>query len=106
MTAAGRLSDRGGIGGLIGSDSDSELKSSLGGPGGLETPKMNFLGALEIPSLEKGSSWQLDCSVSALVGGILIVSSSNKAASLPCPVTVEIGGMSLSSPPNLGTLTH
>ena len=31
---------------------------------------------------------------------------SNKAASLPCPVTVEIGGMSLSSPPNLGTLTR
>ena len=31
---------------------------------------------------------------------------SNKAASLPCPVTVEIGGMSLSSPLNLGTLTR
>ena len=34
----------------------------------------------------------------------VIVSSSNKAASLPCPVTVEIGGMSRSSPLNLGTL--
>ena len=105
-TAAGRLSDQGGIGGLIGSDSDSELELSLGGPGGLETAEMNFLGALEIPSSEKGSSWRLGCSVSALIRGILIVSSSNKAASLPCPVTVEIGGMSLSSPPNLGTLTH
>ena len=103
---AGRLSDRGGIGGLIGSESDSELESSLGGPGGLETVEMNFLGALEIPLSEKGSSWQLGCSVSALVRGILIVSSSNKAVSLPCPVTVEIGGMLLASPPNLGALTH
>ena len=105
-TAAGRLSDRGGIGGFIGLDLDSELESSLGGPGGLETAEMNFLGALQIPSSEKGSSWQLGCSVSALVRGILIVPFSNKAASLPCPVTVEIGCMSLSSPPNLGTLTH
>ena len=64
---------------------------------------MNLLGASEIPSSEKGSSCQLGCSVSALVGGI--VSSSNKVASLPCPVTVEIGGMSLSLPLNLGTLT-
>ena len=91
-TAAGRLSDRGGIGGLIGSDSDSELESSLGGPGGLETAEMNFLGALEIPSSEKGSPWRFGCSVSALVRGILIVLSSNKVASLPCPLTVEIGG--------------
>ena len=106
MTAAGRLSDQGGIGGLIGSDSDSELESSLGGPGGLETAKMNFLGTLEIPSSENGSSFRLGCPVSALVGGILIVSSSNKAASLPCPVMVEIGGMSLYSPPNLGALTR
>ena len=105
-TAAGRLSDRGGIGGLIGSDSDSELESSLGGPGGLEAAEMNFLGALEIPSSENGSSFWLGCLVSALVGGILIVSSSNKAVSLPCPVIVEIGGMSLSSPPNLGALTR
>ena len=60
-TAAGHLSDRGGIGGLIGSDSDSELESSLGGPGGLETAEMNFLGTLEIPSSEKGSSWRLGC---------------------------------------------
>ena len=106
-TVVGCLSDRGGIGGLIGLESDSELESSLGGPGGLETVELNFLGALEIPSSEKGSSCRLGCSVSALVGGILIVSSSNKAASLPCPVTVEIGGMSLlSSPPNLGALTR
>ena len=105
-TVAGHLSDRGGIGGLIGSESDSELESSLGGPGGLGTAKMNFLGALEIPLSEKGSSCRLGCSVSALVGRILIVSSSNKAASLPCLVTVEIGGMSLSSPPNLGALTR
>ena len=63
-----------------------------------------FLGALEIPSSKNGSSFRLGCSVSALVGGILIVSSSNKAASLSCPVTVEIGGISLSSPLNLGTL--
>ena len=105
-TAAGRLSDRGGIGGLIGSDSDSELESSLGGPGGLGAAERNFLGALEIPSSKNGSSCRLGCSVSALVGGILIVSSSIKAASLPCPVTVEIGGMSLSSPPNLGAFTH
>ena len=102
----GRLLDRGGIGGLPGSDSDSELEASLGGPGGLEAAEMNFLGALEIPSSENGSSCWLGCSVSALVGGILIVSSSNKAASLPCPVTVEIGGISPSSPPNLGALTH
>ena len=106
VTAAGRFSDRGGIGGLIGSDSDLELESSLGGPGGWGTAKMNFLGALEIPSSKNGSSFRLGCSVFALVGGVLIVSSSNKAASLPCPVTVEIGGMSLSSPPNLGTLTR
>ena len=105
-TAAGRLSDRGGMGGLIGLDSDSELESSLGGPGGFGTAKMNFLGALEIFSSKNGSSFRLGCSVSALVGGILIVSSSNKVASLPCPVTVEIGGMSLSSPPNLGALTR
>ena len=91
---------------LIGSESDSELESSLGGPGGLETVKMNFLGALEIPSSEKGSSCRLGCLVSALVGGILIVSSSNKVPSLPCPVMVEIGGMLLSSPPNLGALTR
>ena len=37
----GRLSDRGGIGGLDGSDSDSELESSLGGPGGFGTAEMN-----------------------------------------------------------------
>ena len=104
MTVAGRISDRGGIGGLIGLESDSELESSLGGPGSLETVKMNFLGALEIPSSEKGSSCRLGCSVSALVGGV--VSSSNKAASLPCPVTVKIGGMLLSLPPNLGALTR
>jgi hypothetical protein len=104
--AVGRLSDRGGIGGLIGLDSDSELESSLGGPGGFGTAEMNFLGALEIPLSKNGSSFRLGCSVSALVGGISIVSSSNKAASLPCPVMVEIGGMSLSSAPNLGALTH
>ena len=103
-TAVGHLSDQGGIGGLAGSDSDSELESSLGGPGGFGTAEMNFLGALEIPSSRNGSSFQLGCSVSALVGGILIVSSSNKVASLPCPVTVEIGGISPSSPLNLGAL--
>jgi hypothetical protein len=74
VTAVGRLSDWGGIGGLIGSDSDSELESSLGGPGGLETAEMNVLGALEIPSSKKGG-----CLVSALVRGFLIVLSSNKA---------------------------
>ena len=105
-TAAGRLSDQGGIGSLIGSDSDSELESLLGGPGGLGTAEINFLGALEIPSSKNGSSFRLGCLVSALVGEILIVSSSNKGASLPCPVTMEIGGMSLSSPPNLGALTR
>ena len=104
--AVGCLLDRGGIGGLAGSDSDSELESSLGGPGGLEAAEMNFLGALEIPSSENGSSFRLGCSVSALVGGILIVSSSNKVASLHCPVVVEIGGMLLSSPLNLGALTR
>ena len=61
---------------------------------------------MEIPSSKNGSSFRLGCSVSALVGGILIVSSSNKAASLPCPVTVEIGGISLSLLPNLGALIH
>ena len=79
----GRLSDQGGIGGLVGSDSDSELESSLGGPGGLEAAEMNFLGALEIPSSRNGSSFRLGCSVLSLVGGTLIVSSSNKVASLP-----------------------
>ena len=102
----GHLLDRGGIGGLAGSDSDSELESSLGGPGGLEAAEMNFLGGLETPSSRNGSSFWFGCSVPSLVGGILIVSSSNKAASLPCPVTVEIGGISLSSPPNLGALTR
>ena len=91
---------------MVGSDSDSELESSLGGPGGFGTAEMNFVGALEIPSSKNGSSFWLGCSVSALVGGILIVSSSNKVVSLPCPVTVEIGGISLSSPPNLGALIH
>ena len=105
-TAAVCLSDQGGIGGLIGSDSDSELESSLGGPGGFGTAEMNFLGALEIPLSKNGSSFRLGCSVSALVGGILIVSSSNTAASLPCLVMVEIGGMSLSLPLNLGALTR
>ena len=66
----------------------------------------NFLWFLRNSFIRKGSSWQFGCSVSALVRGILIGSSSNKVVSLPCPVTVEIGGMSLSSPPNLGTLTH
>ena len=102
----GRLSDQGGIGGLAGLDSDLELESSRGGPGGLEAAEMNFLGALEIPLSRNGSSFQLGCSVPSLVGGILIVSSSNKVASLPCPVTVEIGGISLSSPLNLGALTR
>ena len=102
----GHLSDQGGIGGLAGSDSDSELESSLGGPGVLEVAEMNFLGGLEIPLSRNGSSLLSGCLVPSLVGGILIVSSSNKAASLPCPVTVEIGGILLSSPPNLGALTH
>ena len=44
--------------------------------------------------------------MSALVVGFIMVLSSNKAVSLPCLVMVEIGGMSLSSPLNLGTLTH
>ena len=51
---AGRLSDQGGIGGLIGSESDSELESSLGGPGGLETVEINFLGALESLRQKRG----------------------------------------------------
>ena len=88
---------------MAGSDSDSELESSLGGPGGFGTAEINFSAGLEIPS---SKNFRLGCSVSALVGGILIVSSSNKVASLPCPVMVEIGGMSLSSPLNLGALTH
>ena len=79
----GHSADQGGIGSLTGSDSESELESLLGGPGGLETVETNFLGSLEIPSSEKGSSWQFGCPVFALVRGSLIVSSSNKAASLP-----------------------
>ena len=74
--------------------------------GGLEMPETNFLGSLEIPSSEKGSSWWFGCSVFALVRESLIVASSSKAASLPWPVMVEIGGMSLSSSLNLGTLVH
>ena len=81
-------------------------ESSLGGPGSLEMAEMNFLGALEIPSSEKGYFWWFGCSVSALVRGFLVVLSSNKAASLSWLVIVEIGGMSLSSPPNLGTLSR
>ena len=83
MTAAGRLSDQGEMGGLIGSDADSELELSLGGPGSLEKAETNFLGSLEIPSSEKGSSWRFGCSVFALVRESLIVASSSKAASLP-----------------------
>ena len=71
------------MGGLIGSDSESELELSLGGPGGLEMVETNFLGALEIPSSEKGSSWQFGCSVFALVRGFLVLLSSIKVASLP-----------------------
>ena len=80
---AGHLADQGGIGGLASSESESELESLLGGPGGWEMTGMNFLGSLEIFSSEKGSSWQFGCSEFALVGGILIVSSSSKAVSLP-----------------------
>ena len=54
MTAVGGLSDQGEMGGLIGSDSDSELELTLRGPGGLEMVETNFLGALEIPSSERG----------------------------------------------------
>ena len=71
------------MGGLIGSDSESELELSLGGPGGLEMAETNFLGALEIPLSEKGSSYQFGCSVFALVRGFLVVLSFNKAPSLP-----------------------
>ena len=41
------------MGSLTGSDSESELESSLGGPGGLEMAETNFLGSLEIPSSER-----------------------------------------------------
>ena len=87
MTAAGRLVDQGGIGSLASSESESEseseLESSLEGPGGWETIGMNFLGSLEIPSSEKGSSWWFGCSVFTLVRGILFyVSFSSKAVSL------------------------
>ena len=75
--------DQGGIGGLASSDLESELESSLRGPGGWKITGTNFLGSLEILLSEKGSSWWFDCLVFTLVGGILIVSSSNKAASLP-----------------------
>ena len=75
--------DRGGIGGLAGSDSESELESLLGGPEGWEIVGTNFLDSLEIPSSEQGSSWWFGCSVFALVRGFLTVSSSNKAMSLP-----------------------
>ena len=56
MTVAGRLVDRGGIDSLASSDSESELESLLEGPGGLEMAERNFLGSLEIPLSEKGSS--------------------------------------------------
>ena len=58
MTVAGHLVDRGGIGGLASSESESESEpeSLLGGPGGLEVIEMNFLGSLEFFSSEKGSS--------------------------------------------------
>ena len=74
--------DRGEIGSLAGSDSESELESLLGGPGGLKMAETNFSGCLEIPSSEKGSSWWFGCLVFALLRGFLIVSS-NKVASLP-----------------------
>ena len=79
----GHLVDHGGIGGLASSDSESELESSLGGPGGWEATGMNFLGSLEIPSSEKGSSWWVGSSMFTLFRGVLIASSSNKVASLP-----------------------
>ena len=63
---AGCLSDQGGMGGLIGSDLESELESLLRGPGGLDVAETNFLNALEIPSSEKGSSWQFGRSVFAV----------------------------------------
>ena len=53
----GHLADRGGIGGLAGSDLESELELSLEGPGGLEMVEMNLLGSLEIPLSERGSFW-------------------------------------------------
>ena len=81
MTAAGHLVNHGGIGGLASSESESELELSLGGSGGQEVIGMNFLGSLEIPLSEKGSSWQVGSSRFALLGGVLIVSSSSKAAS-------------------------
>ena len=80
---AGHLANQGGIGGLASSESESELESLLGGPRGLEMTGMNFLGSLEIPSSEMGSSWQFGSSEFALVGGISIVSSLIKAVSLP-----------------------
>ena len=83
MTVAGCLVDQGGIGSLANSESESELESSLGGPGGWEMTGVNFLGSLEIPLSEKGSSWLFGCLVFALVRGILIVLSSSKATSLP-----------------------
>ena len=81
--AVGRLVDRGGIGGVTGSESESEPESSLGGLGGQEAPGMNFLGSLEIPSSEKGFFWWVGSSRFTLFGGVLIASSSGKVASLP-----------------------
>jgi hypothetical protein len=72
VTAVGGLVDQGGIGGLAGSESELELEFSLGGPGDWEVTGMNFLGSLEIPPSEKGSSWWLGCLVFALVGEILM----------------------------------
>ena len=46
----GHLADRGGICGLAGLDSESDL---LGDPGGLEMVETIFFGSLEIPSLER-----------------------------------------------------
>ena len=82
-TAVGCLVDCGGIGGLASSESESEPESLLGGLGGQEVTGMNFLSSLEIPSSEKGFSWQVCSSSFALFRGVLNASSSSKVASLP-----------------------
>ena len=61
VTVVGRLVEQGGIGGLAGSESESESELSLGGPGGWEATGIIFLGSfrsLEFLCWKRGSLCQ------------------------------------------------
>lgn len=86
VTVVSHLVERGGIGGLAGSELESESESSLGVLGGWEVTGIIFLGSfrsLEIPLLEKGFSSSVCLSRFPFLKEILGASSPSKAASLP-----------------------